>query len=133
MVCAKTDSILNEVKASMRQLSSLPEDTITTNLNKKFGHNIKMVRVISKQGENEMVDHIAFGGKLVESSYKGYPVYDTLFGKIIKQPEELSDVKGAVSSDYQDLLEQQWVDSLRKKYKVEVNKKVLNQLKKQYK
>ena len=42
-------------------------------------------------------------------------------------------VKGAVSSDYQDLLEQQWVDSLRKKYKVEVNKKVLNQLKKQYK
>ena len=133
MVCAKTDSILNEVKASMRQLSSLPEDTITTNLNKKFGHNIKMVRVISKQGENEMVDHIAFGGKLVESSYKGYPVYDTLFGKIIKQPEELSDVKGAVSSDYQDLLEQQWVDSLRKQYKVEVNKKVLNQLKKQYK
>lgn len=133
MVCAKNDSILNEVKNAMSQLASLPEDTITTKLNKKFGQNIKMVRVISKKGENEMVDYIAFGGPKVESAYKGYPIYEKLLGRIINQPEEMADVKGMVSSDYQDALEQQWVEELHKKFKVNVDQKVLKQLKAVYK
>ncbi len=133
MVCAKNDSVLNEVLTAMRPMTGLPEDTITTKLNRKFGLNIKMVRVISKQGENGMVDNIAFGGKKVESAYAGYPVYAKLFGSVIAQPQELADVRGLVSSDYQDVLEQEWVDSLHKKYKVSIDKKVLQQLKKKYK
>ena len=133
MVCAKNDSILNEVKKAMSQLVSMPEDTITTKLNKKFGQNIKMVRVISKKGENEMVDYIAFGGNKAESAYKGYPIYEKLLGRVIAQPEEMSDVKGLVSSDYQDALEQQWMDGLHKRYKVNINQKVLKQLKAIYK
>lgn len=133
MVCAKNDSILKAVAAAYEQISNLPEDTVTTRLNKQFGHNIKMVRVITKAGENEMVDNIAFGGKKAPSAYSGYPVYAKLMGRIINQPEELADVKGLVSSDYQDVLEQQWVDGLRKKYKVAIDQKVLNQLKAIYK
>ena len=34
-------------------------------------------------------------------------------------------MRGLVTADYQDLLEKNWVDELRKKYKVEVNKDVL--------
>ena len=132
MVCAKNDSILNEVGLAMQQMGPVPEDTITTTLNKKFGHNIKMVRVISKKGENEMVDYIAFDGPKAASSYSGFPVYTKLLGRIIDQPEELSDVKGLVSSDYQDILEQQWLEGLRKKYKVTIDQKVLNQLKARY-
>lgn len=133
MVCAKNDSIMNEVMSSMPQLQGNPIDTITTALNKKFGRNIKMVRVVSKQGENEMVDNIAFGGKKVESTYNGYPVYGKLLGSVISQPEEMSDVRGLVSSDYQDVLEQEWLDGLHKRYKVSIDKKVLQQLKKKYK
>ena len=133
MVCAKNDSVMGEVNKAMALLQMLPEDTITTKLNKQFGRNIKMVRVITKKGENEMVDHIAFGGKLAESSYKGYPVYEKLLGKVIAQPEEMADVKGLVSSDYQDVLEQEWIDGLHKRYKVTIDKKVLQQLKKKYK
>ena len=132
MVCAKNDSILNEVGLAMQQMGPVPEDTITATLNKKFGHNIKMVRVISKKGENEMVDYIAFDGPKAASSYSGFPVYTKLLGRIIDQPEELSDVKGLVSSDYQDILEQQWLEGLRKKYKVTIDQKVLNQLKARY-
>lgn len=133
MICAKNDSIMNEAVTYYNSIKTLPEDTITTNLNKKFGRNIKMVRVISKQGENEMVDHIAFGGKAVESSYTGYPRYRALLGRVIDQPEEMADVRGAVSSDYQDALEQQWVDNLHKRYSVKIDKKVLKQLKEKYK
>ena len=133
MICAKNDSVLDAAMNYYASIKDAPEDTITTSLNKKFGRNIKMVRVVSKRGENEMVDFIAFGGKKVQSTYSGYPVYRTLLGKIVNQPEELSDVKGLVSSDYQDALEQEWLEGLHKRYKVSIDKKVLQQLKAKYK
>ena len=133
MICAKNDSIMREAMATYHSLSSQPEDTITTALNKKFGRNIKMVRSVAKQGDNEMIDYIAFGGKHVESTYQGYPVFGILFGKMLSQPEEMSDVKGLVASDAQDALEEQWLADLHKRYKVTINNKVLNQLKKKYK
>ncbi|MBO4721435.1 MAG: peptidylprolyl isomerase [Muribaculaceae bacterium] len=133
MICAKNDSIMNEAMAMYQSLSTQPEDTITSALNKKFGRNIKMVRSVSKQGENEMIDYLAFNGRRVESTYVGYPIYRVLFGKLLAQPEEMNDVKGLVSSDYQDVLEEEWLAGLHKRYKVTIDKKVLNQLKKKYK
>ena len=133
MICAKNDSIMKEAMALYETIKFEPEDTITTVLNKKFGRNIKMVRMVTKQGENEMVDYIAFGGKHVESTYQGYPVFRTLFGKMLTQPEEMSDVRGLVASDYQDALEEEWIAGLHKRYKVNIDKKVLNQLKQKYK
>ena len=132
MVCAKNDSILQEALTTVAQWNSLPVDTITTKLNSKFGRNIKMLRVISKKGDDAMVDNIAFGGTKVASTYNGYPVYAKLLGRILNQPEEMNDVRGMVSSDYQDILEQQWVDGLHKKYRVEIDKKVLDLVKKKY-
>ena len=41
-------------------------------------------------------------------------------------PEVYTDVKGKVTADYQQYLEAQWVESLRKKYKIEINKEVLS-------
>jgi len=45
--------------------------------------------------------------------------------------KSLEDVKGRVINAYQTYLEEQWMESLRKKYKVEVNKKVLKKLQKE--
>lgn len=132
MICAKNDSILKEALTTAAQWSDVPVDTLTTNLNKKFGRNIKMLRVISKKGDDAMVDNIAFGEIKGESAYSGYPVYAKLTGKILSQPEEMSDVRGMVSSDYQDELEKRWIEGLHKKFKVEIDKKVLNQVKAKY-
>ena len=48
-------------------------------------------------------------------------------GKSIDYPVDLkfTDVKGTVAADYQKYLEEKWVKSLRKKYKVKVNKEIL--------
>lgn len=45
----------------------------------------------------------------------------------------LEDVKGRVTSNYQNELETDWISKLRSKYKVDVNKKILKKLKKQLK
>ena len=60
------------------------------------------------------------GGKL----RKGFTAVD-VEGVVIKNPETYTDVRGVVTNDYQKYLEEKWVKSLRKKYKVKVNKEVL--------
>ncbi|CAH0999283.1 Chaperone SurA [Neolewinella maritima] len=44
------------------------------------------------------------------------------------RPKELQEARGYVIADYQDQLEREWVDALRKTYEVKVNKNVLNKL-----
>lgn len=44
------------------------------------------------------------------------------------QPKSFDDAIGAVLTDYQDYLEQQWLANLRKKYPVKVNKKLMQEL-----
>ena len=48
--------------------------------------------------------------------------------KIPATNKDLSDVKGKVISDYQSYLENQWIDKLRKKYTIKINKEVLYSL-----
>lgn len=46
-----------------------------------------------------------------------------------KQPKEIVEAKGVITSDFQNYLEKEWVAELKAKYKVEVNKEVLDQVK----
>jgi peptidyl-prolyl cis-trans isomerase SurA len=39
--------------------------------------------------------------------------------------KEFSEAKGSVTSDYQTFLEQQWIEELMKKHKIEINQQVL--------
>ncbi len=56
---------------------------------------------------------------------KDYPI-DEVYGKILKKgPEDYTDVRGQVVSDYQDQLEREWVADLRRKYTFSVDYDVL--------
>ena len=44
------------------------------------------------------------------------------------QEKTLKQARGYVVADYQDFLERQWIESLREKYNVDINNKVLNSL-----
>ena len=48
--------------------------------------------------------------------------------KIKPDPKTLDEARGLFISDYQDYLEEQWIKELRGKYKVKVNKKLLNSI-----
>ena len=87
---------------------------------------IRVEKGIFKQGDNPVVDSLAFHKKNAQvKKMKDYPI-DATYGKVLKKgPEEYTDVKALVTADYQDVLEQQWVAELRKKYKFVVNQDVL--------
>jgi peptidyl-prolyl cis-trans isomerase SurA len=125
ILSAKNDSVLNLIKADMLKIGA---DSLTDVLHRKYGNDIRMERMVVKQGDNPYADYLAFNvGSKPER--KGFPEFMILQGGIISQPEEMSDVRGAVTSDYQDVLEQQWKEELAKKYPAKIDKKVLKKVK----
>lgn len=129
VIFADNDSILNEAVALA---STLPEDvapaTVTQTLRDKFGRSVKVERVIAAKGENAITDFLGFGGPKPSSDNSRWPSYAAFRGRIIESPEESTDVRGLVVADFQAALERDWVQQLRNKYKVKVNRKVLNQV-----
>lgn len=125
ILSAKSDSILNLVKADIAKFGT---DTLTDALHNKYGADIRMERMVVKKGENPYADYLAFhvGDK---PERKGYPEFMIIEGGVISQPEEMADVRGAVTSDYQDVLEQQWKEELAKKYPAKIKKNILKKVK----
>ena len=86
---------------------------------------IRVEKGLFKKGDNKLIDREIF--KVADAkvdSVKGYPI-DATYGKLLKKPEDYTDVRGLVTADLQDELEKQWVADLRKRYSFSVNEEVL--------
>jgi peptidyl-prolyl cis-trans isomerase SurA len=90
---------------------------------------VKCTRGLWVEGQNKAIDK--YGFKVKDAEYTPSNELPRVFvmGKIIKAPEEYTDERGKVTSDYQDQLEKEWVQMLREKYEVIVNQDVFNELK----
>jgi len=98
--------------------------TIVKNLNTD---SVRMVRVehgLFKPGDNKTVDALGFKSSKDFKPDSKLP-YTAVVGKKLKAPQTYADVKGQVTADYQQQLEKEWVESLRKKYTVVVDEQVL--------
>lgn len=89
-----------------------------------------IVNGIFSQGDNELVDVEQFKIEGATFIAKENMPNAMTYGRIIQAPESVSDVRGAVITDYQAQLEKDWVDTLKKKFSVKINKKELEKLRK---
>lgn len=86
---------------------------------------IRVEKGIFKKGDNKLIDREVFKVKDVQvDSVKGFPI-DAVYGKLLKKPQDYTDVRALVVTDLQDEMERAWVADLRKKYAVTVNEEVL--------
>lgn len=127
LVQAANDSVADLIKARKVQLGN---DTIIPTLRKEFAGKAQFDRVLVSKGTNANVDYLVFGGPEVAPSNSKYTVQFMIDPRILNDPEEVNDVKGLVTSDYQNEMQQQWEADLRRKYPVSVNDKVLRTVKK---
>ena len=95
--------------------ANLPKDSVRT---------VRVEVGIFAIGDNAWVDSMVFGQGEGGTLRRGFVVVDTI-GGVIDAPETYKDVKGQVTADYQKFVEDKWVKSLRKKYKVKIDKNVL--------
>lgn len=129
IIFASSDSVMNKAQQILAE-KDLSVDSIAPVLRKEFGRkDIRIERVIAAKGENAIVDYIAFGGEKPTNEKSKWQYYFGYKGKQLNSPEEAADVRGQVTSDYQAKLEKEWIDSLKAKYPVKINTKVLNKIK----
>lgn len=127
VVFATSDSI-REAAQNYLAANNIDNDKLIETLRKEFDKNVKVERVLAAEGDNAIIDGLAFGKPAPTPTGK-WAFYFAHNGKIIDQPEEVADERGLVTTDYQNILEDEWVKSLKKKYPVKINKKVLKQYK----
>jgi peptidyl-prolyl cis-trans isomerase SurA len=83
-----------------------------------------------EKGQSEEVDELKWkkgyiGGDIV----KGDAISFLKVEKVIKpEPKAFQDARGYVIADYQEYLEKQWIEDLKKEYPIKINKDVLNSL-----
>lgn len=117
-----------DVKAVKNCVAKVPfkewGKTLRTTFNNDSTIRVRVEKGLFKAGDNALIDREIFKQKAEVKPVKDYPI-DAVYGKKLKAPEELDDVRSQVVSDYQEVLEKEWVKDLRKKYAVTVNREVL--------
>lgn len=120
----------NTLKAAKSIVKKSPADSIDTYLNRRLNDSIQYVKVekgLYVKGDNPTVDALVFKTGKVEPTEE-YP-YLFVDGKLLKRyPESYTDVRGAVVTDYQEYLEQEWIKTLRQKHTVWINEPLFEQM-----
>lgn len=88
---------------------------------------VRFERRVFQQGESALVDSLALGIKQGKTHInKNFPAVGVVGRKLKKGPQLWTDVSAQVVQDYQSLKEQEFVEELRRRYRFEVDKGVLN-------
>jgi peptidyl-prolyl cis-trans isomerase SurA len=118
-----------ELKAKVETMidgQEINKQEVTDVFNTKTENNVKITEVAVEKGENPVVDYFTWNGPKPADFDE-----TTTFvqGEIIKNEQKtLHDAWGLYSSDFQEQIEKEWIDSLKVKYPITINKKVLKKI-----
>lgn len=130
VILCKDKETMKAAKSIVKQLAN---DSIDKYLRIRLNDSIQHVKVekgLFVPGENKVVDYLVFKTKDKYVPSIEFP-YSFVSGKMLKnKPEDYTDVRGLVTADYQEFLEQEWIKALRAKYQVKVDQNVLKTVKK---
>jgi peptidyl-prolyl cis-trans isomerase SurA len=117
-----------DIKAVKKCVKNLPFEQWTEALRTTFNPDsvirIRVEKGLFKPGDNPTIDKMVFKQATAVVYDANYPI-DAVLGKKLKRPDNYQDVRQQVVDDLQDYLEQEWVETLRQRYQVEVNQEVL--------
>jgi peptidyl-prolyl cis-trans isomerase SurA len=105
---------------------------ITESVNKSSQLNLSVENVTYLKGENKNVDNNWKAGVVANNinDDKEKKIFVIVVDKILpKSPKSLAECRGLVTADYQNYLEKEWLDYLKKKYIVKVNNDVISTIK----
>lgn len=117
-------------KTVKKLIAKLPSDSVNSYLDTRINNDsvvfVKTTAGLWKKGDNPVVDKLAFKDKTAEVTENTELPVVFVVGKMLKKgPEAYTDVRGAVTADYQNELERRWIETLRAKYPIVVNESVL--------
>lgn len=124
------DKIAKDVRKQIKDGKTQKE--ITESVNKSSQLNLSVENVTYLKGENANVDKNWKAGVVANNinDDKEKKIFVIVIDKILpKSPKSLAECRGLVTADYQNYLEKEWLDYLKKKYVVKVNNDVISTIK----
>lgn len=122
----------DDIKAVKKAVKKAPFEKwpsiLRTTFNADSVKRIKVTVGMFKKGDNVLVDKEIFRTDTTITPDKEYP-HHAVYGKKLKKPQSMEDVSEQVIADYQEMKEKEWVEQLRRKYNVEINRQVINSIK----
>lgn len=97
---------------------------------KKKGHDLIITESKNEKGVYPNVDDIGWDSRAVIATENARVI--EIKGVVAKEPKLLSEIRGEVISKYQEHLEKEWVETLRKEFDFKVNEKVLAEIQSKY-
>ena len=126
--CANA-KVAKETHKLLKQ-GKLTNDEILKEINKTSQLDLKIESGKFLKKDNSLIDSIPWVEGMTKDLPKNGSVVFVRVNKVMaKEPKSLAEAKGMVTADYQTYLEKEWIDSLKKKYTVEVNKDVFSTIK----
>jgi peptidyl-prolyl cis-trans isomerase SurA len=103
-------------------------DDIRKKINEGSALNLQVQEGTFSKGEDERVDAVAWTAGLSadKKGNDGSVVFVEIMQVMAPAPKELNEARGLITADYQTYLEKEWINELRKTYKVEVFRQVLD-------
>ncbi len=114
----KVETMLDGKEMTKQEISDV--------FNTKTENNVQLTDVAVEKGENPVVDYYTWNGP----KPAGFDESTTfIHGKIVNNEQKtLQDAWGLYSSDFQEQIEKEWIESLKAKYPVTINTKVLKKI-----
>jgi peptidyl-prolyl cis-trans isomerase SurA len=121
-------------KDARKMAKNLLNDSITeSDLLKKINtDSIAVLKIEHKKflkGDNSLIDSVKWIKGISEDKVKNKKiVFVVVYNVLAPEPKSIKEAKGLITADFQNYLEKEWIDQLRKKYPYEVNKEVFESL-----
>ena len=119
-------------KILKRMLKQVPEDSVDTYLRTRINSDSVVyattIRGLWRKGDNITVDSLVFKQTKSDPNRPKQLPYVFVYGKMLTAPENYSDMRGRVISDYQNYLEERWVETLNKKIPSHINRELVRKI-----
>jgi peptidyl-prolyl cis-trans isomerase SurA len=123
----KDEATAKKVRKMLKQKKTTKE--IMDEINKDSQLNLTVEHKLWNKGENDMVDRNWKAGTSKNEMKDGRVMFVVVNKIEPARPKTLQEARGAVTTDYQNQLDKEWVESLKKKYPVVVDREVLKMVK----
>lgn len=125
--CAN-ETIAAEVRKLIKN-KKISQDSLLRRVNKSNPLNLTIKTDKFEKGDNHIIDDIEWKKGISKNiTANNTVVFVKVIEKMPSQPKQLSEVRGAATAEYQNYLEKEWLDTLRKKYPVSINESVFKSL-----
>jgi peptidyl-prolyl cis-trans isomerase SurA len=102
-------------------------------INKNSALTLQVESGLYEKGDNEIIDLIEWESGIFDLSIENVEHLVYVEGIVPSKSKKLKEIKGQVISDYQNFLEKEWIEKLKRKFNVEINNNALSKVYKYFK